>query len=100
MYLINTSFHAEKNVAENIIEMVRTGLKEKMSSSGIFSDITMAEILVEVDPECISFTLQAFARDLSQAMDWLQNDAREFFDRIHHDYNGKVVYFTTPMKEI
>lgn len=100
MYLINTSFHADKKVAEGIIGLVKTDLKEKMAASGIFTHVTMAEILVEVDPECTSFTLQAFAQDLTQAMDWLQNNAREFFDKLHLEYNGKVVYFTTPMKEI
>lgn len=100
MYLINTSFHAEKQVAEEIIVHVKTVLKAIMSDSGIFTGITMAEILVEVDPECTSFTLQAFAEDLAQAMDWLQNHAQEFFGKLHHKYNGKVVYFTTPMKVI
>lgn len=100
MYLINTSFHAERSVAGMIVEKVNTQLKSLMTASGLYSNIIMAEIMVDVDPDCDSFTLQGFAEDVEKAMSWLQNEARPFFDELHSKYNGKVVYFTTPMKII
>lgn len=100
MYLVNTSFHAERSVAGIIIDKVRTQLKPRMSECGLFTGVIMAEIMVDVDPDCVSFTLQGFADDLDKAMSWLQNDARPFFDELHLKYDGKTVYFTTPMKVI
>lgn len=98
MYLINTSFHAEKSIAPEVIDKVRDQLRDAMEGSGVFSDIIMAEILVEADPDCVSFALQGQAADIDKAMEWLRNQAHGVFSDLHRKYNGKVVYFTTPMR--
>ncbi|MDE6198948.1 MAG: DUF4286 family protein [Muribaculaceae bacterium] len=98
MYLINTSFHAARNVAETIVGDVRSRLVPLMEKSSLFTDIIMAEILVEVDPECMSFTLQGIAQDLDKAMEWMQHDAQEFFNGLQMRYGNNVVHFTTPMR--
>lgn len=100
MYLINTSFHAERSVADAIIEEVRTGLMPKMQASTLFSQLLMAEILVEVDPDCKSFTLQGLTPDLDKAMEWLHSDGATCFAELHRRYGQKVVFFTTPMQVI
>ena len=100
MYLINTSFHAGHTVAGKVIEDVRSRLKPLMEQSGLFSNMMMAEILVEVDPDCKSFTLQGITADLDKAMEWMQETAGDFFSGLHRDYAGNVVFFTTPMNII
>lgn len=100
MYLINTSFHAGRPVAEAVTGDVRSLLMPLMTASGLFTDIVMAEILVEVDPDCKSFTLQGKADDLDKAMEWFQHEGQEFFNGLHRRYGHNVVYFTTPMRII
>lgn len=100
MYLINTSFHAGLPVADAVTGDVRSLLMPLMTASGLFSDIMMAEILVEVDPDCKSFTLQGKADDLDKAMEWFQHEGQEFFNGLHRRYGQNVVYFTTPMRII
>lgn len=100
MHLINTSFHAAKPIADAIIGDVRTILMPLMTGSSLFTDIVMAEILVEVDPDCMSFTLQGKADDLDKAMEWFQHEGQEFFNGLHRRYEQNVVYFTTPMRII
>ena len=100
MYLINTSFHAAKPIADAVIGDVRTILMPLMAGSSLFTDIVMAEILVEVDPDCKSFTLQGKADDLDKAMEWFQHEGQEFFNGLHRRYGQYVVYFTTPMRII
>lgn len=100
MYLINTSFHAGLPVADAVTGDVRSLLMPLMTASGLFSDIMMAEILVEVDPDCKSFTLQGKADDLDKAMEWFQHEGQEFFNGLHRRYGHNVVYFTTPMRII
>ena len=100
MHLINTSFHAAKPIADDIIGDVRTILMPLMAGSSLFTDIVMAEILVEVDPDCMSFTLQGKADDLDKAMEWFQHEGQEFFNGLHRRYGQNVVYFTTPMRII
>lgn len=100
MYLINTSFHASKPIADAVIGDVRTILMPLMAGSLLFTDIVMAEILVEVDPDCKSFTLQGKADDLDKAMEWFQHEGQEFFNGLHRRYGQNVVYFTTPMRII
>ncbi len=98
MYIINTSFHAGRPIADSIIGDIRAGLMTMMAESTLFTDIIMAEILVEVDPDCKSFTLQGKASDLDKAMEWFQSKGQEFLNRLHRDYGQNVVYFTTPMR--
>lgn len=100
MYLINTSFHAGHAVAAEVIDDVRSQLQPMMEKSGLFTDLLMAEILVEVDPDCKSFTIQGITADLDKAMEWMQDTAASFFSHLHHDYSGNVVFFTTPMNII
>lgn len=100
MYLINTSFHAGLPVADAVTGDVRSLLMPLMTASGLFSDIMMAEILVEVDPDCKSFTLQGKADDLDKAMEWFQHEGQEFFNGLHRRYGHNLVYFTTPMRII
>lgn len=100
MYLINTSFHAGRPVADAVTSDVRSLLMPLMTASGLFTDIVMAEILVEVDPDCKSFTLQGKADDLDKAMEWFQHEGQEFFNGLHRRYGHNVVYFTTPMRII
>lgn len=100
MHLINTSFHASKPIADAIIGDVRTILMPLMAGSSLFTDIVIAEILVEVDPDCKSFTLQGKADDLDKAMEWFQHEGQEFFNGLHRRYGQNVVYFTTPMRII
>lgn len=100
MYLINTSFHAGRPVADAVTGDVRSLLMPLMTASGLFTDIVMAEILVEVDPDCKSFTLQGKADDLDKAMEWFQHEGQEFFNGLHRRYGHNVVYFTTPMRII
>lgn len=98
MYLINTSFHAERSVAAAVIDSVGSQLRPLMTASGLFTDLLMAEILVEVDPDCVSFTLQGKTSDIEKATSWLHDEAQEYFDNLQRNYSGKVVYFTTPMR--
>ena len=100
MYIINTSFHAGRAVADTVIGDVRTQLVPMMEKSSLFTAITMAEILVEVDPDCKSFTLQCIADDLDKAMEWMQGEGQEFFNGLFKRYGHNVVYFTTPMRII
>lgn len=100
MYLINTSFHAGLPVADAVTGDVRSLLMPLMTASGLFTDLVMAEILVEVDPDCKSFTLQGKADDLDKAMEWFQHEGQEFFNGLHRRYGQNVVYFTTPMRII
>lgn len=100
MHLINTSFHAAMPIADAIFGDVRTILMPLMAGSSLFTDIVMAEILVEVDPDCMSFTLQGKADDLDKAMEWFQHEGQEFFNGLHRRYGQNVVYFTTPMRII
>ncbi|MDE6317627.1 MAG: DUF4286 family protein [Muribaculaceae bacterium] len=100
MYLINTSFHAERSVADAIMEELRSGLMSKMEASTLFTGLLMAEILVEVDPECKSFTLQGMSGDLDKAVEWLHTEGASCLSELHKRYGQKVVFFTTPMKII
>lgn len=100
MYIINTSFHAGHSIADLIIDEIQSQLIPAMTRSALFSDITMAEILVSVDPNCFSFTLQSSTADLDKAMNWLRNEGQEFFDGLHKRYGENVVYFTTPMRRL
>lgn len=98
MYIINTSFHTGHAVTDKIIGDVRSILIPMMEKSKLFTDIVMAEILVEVDPHCKSFTLQGVASDLDKAMEWLHYEGQEFFNGLHQRYGNNIVYFTTPMR--
>ena len=98
MYIINTSFHAGRQIADAVINDVRNSLMPLMSGSNLFHDIAMAEILVDVDPDCRSFTLQGLAHDLDKALDWLGGEGQDFFNELHKRYGNNVVHFTTPMR--
>lgn len=96
MYLINTSFHIHRDIADDVLSQVRTRLMTDMERSGIFSNLLLADILVEVDPESRSFTLQGFATDLQKGLDMLMSNP--FFGDLQQKYGKKTLFFTTPMK--
>lgn len=98
MYIINTSFHTAHSIANEIIGKIQSELVPAMTKSALFSDITMAEILVTVDPNCYSFTLQCKANDYEKAIGWLQGEGQEFYAELHKCYGENVVFFTTPMR--
>ena len=98
MYLINTSFHIHRDIAEDVLARVRTRLMADMERSGVFSNLLLADILVEVDPESRSFTLQGLAPDLQKGLDMLMSNP--LFGDLQQKYGKKAVFFTTPMKVI
>ncbi|MBR6745770.1 MAG: DUF4286 family protein [Muribaculaceae bacterium] len=98
MYIINTSFHTGHSIANEIIGKIQSELIPSMRKSSLFSDITMAEILIAVDPNCYSFTLQSKTNDFEQAMEWLQAEAQKFYAELQKCYGENVVFFTTPMR--
>lgn len=98
MYIINTSFHTGHSIANEIIGKIQSKLIPLMTKSSLFSDITMAEILIAVDPNCYSFTLQSKTSDFKQAMEWLQAEGQKFYAELQKCYGENVVFFTTPMR--
>lgn len=101
MYLIATSFHIEKSIADEAVEIIRNELAKAMSDSGIFNNIFFGSILVDVDPSLKSFTLQAAADNLDEALGWLQEgDGVQHQVNLRRKFGERVVWFTTPMQRL
>jgi hypothetical protein len=98
MYLINTSFHVHTPIYDEVLGRVADSLVPAMTASGLFRQPLMGHILVEVDQDSRSFTLQALADDLDAALAWLQS--APMLTQLTRDYPGRALFFTTPMEVI
>lgn len=100
-YLINTSFHADKSIADDARKTVVATLTAMAAKSGLFRDPLATDILTEIDPEMSSFAVQFKASDLDEAMRWITDgDGGKFLAMIGRKHNNKIAFFTTPMRII
>lgn len=100
MFLINTSFHVDKALYDEAVDLVKSKYVPMLESSGVFFEPLTVSILSEIDPDCRSFAIQAKADSLDAAGEWLDGPGALFFGSLRKQYGDRCLFFTTPMEII
>lgn len=100
MYLINTSFHVHTLIFDEALSRVREEYIPEILQSGVFSEPLLSLILINVDQDCRSFSLQMKAESLEAAQAWLADRGGLFLSALGKQWGDRIVTFTTPMKII
>lgn len=98
MYLLSISFHVSKSILDDAIKCVREGFKVKVENSGIFYDTVMGLILVSVDPNGQSFSIQMKVNSLSEAEAWLSKVGNSYLRDMQEKWGDDFSFFTTPIR--
>lgn len=98
MYILNTSFHVDRGKGELLCRLIKAQLIPALTASGKLHTPLLLQILVEVDPQVESYSLQLQGEDLEAASEELDN-ASDVMQQIAAKCGGAehLLYFTTPM---
>lgn len=99
-FIHNTTFVAERSVAESFVDWANEVYIVAARESGIFSDIHLLKILVEVDPSAINYAVQMRSNSLNDAGRWLRDTATLLHDDLKSRFGDKILYFSTDMEVI
>ncbi|MCM1520859.1 MAG: DUF4286 family protein [Lachnoclostridium sp.] len=103
MIILNTTFHAEKQLASDFTAWLRDRLVTAIKEHGVFEIQSVSRLLLEVDEGLVSYAVRVAAPGLSaeEALEaWNGGHPAEAIAEIMRRHNGRVVYFTTPMEDI
>lgn len=101
MYLVNTTFYAEKAVFDEALEMVRRVYLPMVGREERFSDALLVKILVAAGEEMSGFALQFKSGSLEDAMAWIEDgDSAKFLNMLARRFGERLLRFTTPMEII
>lgn len=102
MYLINTSFHIAAEKYHLLVETLKEELIPRAVASQILREPLLLDIMVDIDPELRSVSLQFRAKDPEEAMSALEEIAGPIISALTKECGGadKLLSFTTPMKVI
>lgn len=99
MYLVNTTFYAEKAVFDEALEMVGHVYLPMVLRHERFSDALLVKILVTPGDEMSAFALQFKAESLDEAMLWIEDgDSAKFLAMLARRFGERLLRFTTPME--
>ena len=100
MYILNTTFVVAEPRLEEFLKWAREVYVQSMEKAGIFSGITMARVMTQIEPGTISVALQALAAKLDEAQRWHDDVAALLRDDLSARFSGQVLFFTTYMEVI
>ena len=102
MYLLNTSIHVDRPHYDTAVSLVKNELIPALSATGLFRDLLLFDLLIDVDPSMKSFTLQMRSADLDAATDALDRVGAPIIEQLIKNCGGPehAVTFTTPMRII
>lgn len=100
MYILNTSFHVTDSYAARFIDWARTVYIPAALASGALTDPLFTQILLQVEPGTTSFAIHFHCRSLQDAEKWHDTEAAILKDRLHKDFQGEVVFFSTFMEKV
>lgn len=100
-YLINTTFHIDREIAAEALRLLREVLMPVATKSGVFSSVELLKILVEVDEKSENFALQLCCGDLQRGLDWLKSDnVVKIMTILSNRFGSKLLHFSTPMQVV
>lgn len=101
MYIINTSFHVDCSHFDTLVSFIKSTLIPSQIKSNSLREPLLLEILVEVDPELRSLSLQFHTDDINAGMEAIEASAPLMAD-ITKQCGGAehLLSFTTPMAVI
>lgn len=99
MILLNTSFHMHLSVEDSFLAWVRNDYTAALSAYPGMGAPTLARLLVQPDPETVSYCFQMTADDEQTAIAWHDSDiASALRDDLSRRFGERLVHFTTYMK--
>lgn len=100
MIILNTTFHVHSSVEDKFLRWVRVNYIPQALSSGVLHSPSLARILIDVEPESVSFALQFSAENIDDASRWHDRDGEILRRRLSGVFGDRIVYFTTYMENL
>ena len=100
MILLNTTFHVHTSVNEPFIEGVKATYIPTAMKSGLFTAPIFTRIMMQVDPEAVSYAVQLQADSHKEAESWHDTVAADLKDALARQWGERVLHFTTYMEII
>ena len=97
MVLLNTTFHVHTSVNDLFIDWVKTTYIPTAMNSGLFSAPLFTRIMMQVDPEAVSYAVQLQAPTHKEAETWHDSIAAQLKDDLARRWGERVLHFSTYM---
>lgn len=99
MYLVNTTFYAEKAVFDEALEMVGRVYLPMIEREEQFREALLVKILIASDEGVSSFAVQFKSESLDEAISWIEGgDSARFLGMLARRFGERLLRFTTPME--
>ena len=100
MILLNTTFHVHTSVNNAFIQWVKSTYIPKALESGHFSQPIFSRIMMQVDPEAVSYAVQLQASSHCDAETWHDTIAAQLKEELARLWGERVLHFSTYMEII
>lgn len=100
MILLNTTFHVHTSVNDAFIKWIKDTYIPNALESGHFSQPIFSRIMMQVDPEAVSYAVQLQASTHSDAETWHDTEAAQLKEQLAKLWGERVLHFTTYMEII
>lgn len=100
MILLNTTFHVHTSVNDAFIKWVKDTYIPKALESGHFSQPIFTRIMMQVDPEAVSYAVQLQSSSHSDAESWHDTEAAQLKEELARLWGERVLHFSTYMEII
>jgi hypothetical protein len=100
MIIFNTTFHVDRNVADEWIDYVKKEYIPAAMAGGQLTEPILAEVLHHVHDEGFTFALQFKVADQETLETWAEAVGTAVSDKMVSKFGSKAVGFTTMLQEI
>ncbi len=98
MYLINTTFHIHSSITDTFMQWMDENYVSALAGS--FGDVLFTRILINVDPEALSFAVQVKVPTLDDFRRWDEATGAALRGAFGRKAGDKFLFFTTEMEII
>lgn len=100
MYILNTTFVIPEPRLKEFTRWVREVYEKALDDAGIFTGVTLAKVLTQVEPDTVSVAVQTRMESLEEAKKWHDTTAVLLKDDLRSRFLGQALFFTTYMEEL
>lgn len=98
--LVNTTFFADEDLSNELLEWLRADYIAAINASGIFAEPLLLEITAHREPGTVSYAVQALGLDDDKAAEWSDSNGARLACDAAARWAGRVLCFTTIMNVI
>lgn len=100
MIIYNTTFHIEKEIAEESLEYLKKNYIPQAIASGFLQKPRLSRVMHTAPEDGISLSLQFHVKNIDTLNFWLQHEGHQIHKELVDRFGHQVAGFSTLLEEI